>query len=146
MAHMHLFGEVRGGVVHYHGLRLGQVYTQMLVGQCRLQLFGQGIVINKEVDKAGAGYLYLGHMAGGRQIVDDQLCQLPRRLAGSFGQHHGQVGGQIAVTLILGSVYLNPWRSLFGDQPCCFKVATVCSSKDWICDFIGVLSTLTDKG
>ena len=41
-------------------------------------------------------------------MLNDGSGQLTGVLAGRFGQQHGQVGGQVAVSLLLASVYLHP--------------------------------------
>ena len=107
VVHRHLFGHVGGGVVHHHGLWRGQPYVGVGRGHHGLDLTGQPALVEEEVDEAGAGDLDLGDQVGGRQVLDDGSRQLTGILAGRFGQQHGQVGSQVAVSFFLASVYLH---------------------------------------
>lgn len=107
VVHRHLLGHVGGGVVHHHGLRRRQLHVGVGRGDHGLHLTGQPARVKEEVDEAGAGDLDLGDQIGGGQVLDDGSGQLTGILAGRFGQQHGQVGGQVAVSLLLASVYLH---------------------------------------
>ena len=107
VVHRHLFGHVGGGVVHHHGLWRRQPYVGVGRGHHGLDLTGQPALVKEEVDEAGTGDLDLGDQVGGWQMLDDGRRQLTGILAGRFGQQHGQVGSQVAVSFFLASVYLH---------------------------------------
>ena len=55
-------------------------------------------------------------------MLDDGSGQLAGILAGRFGQQHGQVGGQVAVSLLLASVYLHPGFQVGGQDACGLEI------------------------
>ena len=50
-----------------------------------------------DVDEAGAGDIDLDDVGVGAKRFGDGLGERARVLAGGFGQHHGGVGGEVAV-------------------------------------------------
>ena len=122
VVHRHLLGHVGGGVVHHHGLRRRQLHVGVVGGHHGFHLTGQPARVEEEVDEAGAGDLDLGDQIGGGQVLDDGSGQLAGILAGRFGQQHGQVGGQVAVSLLLASVYLHPGFQVGGQDACGLEI------------------------
>ncbi len=58
---------------------------------------GQKAGLKRQVDEAGPGDLDLVDMRVGGEQRRDALGQRARRLAGGLGQHHGGIGGEVAV-------------------------------------------------
>jgi hypothetical protein len=56
-----------------------------------------GVRGQPEVDEAGTGDLHPRHQRRGRQGVHQLLRQIARLGARGLGQHHGQIGGEVAV-------------------------------------------------
>ena len=55
-----------------------------------------------QIDKAGPGDLDLVDMRVGGEQRHDALGERARRLAGRLGEHHGGIGGEVAMGGILG--------------------------------------------
>lgn len=111
MPDMHLLGQVRRGEVDHHtllGARL--VHRKLRIGQRGFEALGQGVAVLEEVEKARTGDLDLADLRVLGQCGDELLGQLPRLHAGRFGQHHGDVAGEVAVTLVLGVFHLDRGR------------------------------------
>ena len=106
--HVHFLGQVRGGVVHHYGLDLLWAgHGQMRICQRLIQQAVEPVAGLKEVDKAGPGNLGLGNGAVLRQGGNQLVGQVAWLHAGGFGQHQRDVGGEIAVALVLGAVDLH---------------------------------------
>jgi len=113
VADVHFLGEVWRGVIDHHTLG-GDVgaHAQLRIGQCSLQLGSQPAGILEEVDKAGAGDVDRGDGLMGGQRGDQLLGQIARLHAGRLGQHHRQVAGEVAVSLVAGIFDLNRGRKV----------------------------------
>ena len=83
---------------------------------------GEGVVGEKEIHETGAGDLRAFDLAGARQAIDDFLRQFPRRFAGGFCKHHGQVGGVVAVLHRAGPLELRADVDFGGDHAIPFQV------------------------
>jgi hypothetical protein len=102
MADMHRSGRVGGDIFYVHrfafadgALPIGALLQHHAEharpeGRCKCQ-----------VDEAWAGDLDLLDMTIGSDQGRDALGQSPRQLAGGLGQHHGRVGGEVAVGGVL---------------------------------------------
>ena len=118
MAHVHGAGWVGRYEFQQH------LFTVAYIGLAKLlqiikHLFHHskaGFFVHKEVNKSRPGNIDFGNSLIGWQVFDDFLCQISGFHACRFGQHHGQVGGKVAVGLIFGAFHLNPpWRAIGND-------------------------------
>ena len=115
VAHMHFLGQVRRGIVHHHGLgALRARHRQVRIVERRFQLAVQPLGRLKEVDKAGAGDLHLGHRRVVGQRLDQGLGQVAGLEPGGLGQHQGDVGGEVAVAFVLGAINLHRGPGIAG--------------------------------
>ena len=88
-------------VDHHTPLGARLVHRKLRIGQRGFEALGQGVAVLEEVEKARTGDLDLADLRVLGQCGDELLGQLPRLHAGRFGQHHGDVAGEVAVTLVL---------------------------------------------
>ncbi|MCY1210366.1 hypothetical protein D9M72_220520 [compost metagenome] len=108
VADVHFLGQVRCRQVDDHALlRAVLAHAEVGVGQCGVQALGQGLAVLEEVEEAGAGDFHLGHLLVPGQGGDELFGQVARLHAGGFGQHHGDVAGEVAVALVLGVFHLD---------------------------------------
>jgi len=105
---VHFLGEIGAGVINHHGLRrAGGSDAKARISQRCGQLLAEQVVGLKEVDKAGAGDLGLADAVIRGQGGNQFFCQLARLFLRRLGQHHGQIGGEVAVAAIFGAVDLH---------------------------------------
>ena len=111
VADVHFLGQVGRGQVDHHALRRAVLaYAERGVSQRSFQALSQGIAVLEEIEEAGAGDFHLGDLLVGWQGSDQLLGQVARLHAGGFGQHHGDVAGEVAVALVLGVLHLDGRR------------------------------------
>ena len=99
MAHMHRPGRVGRDIFDVHALAGAQRrapigWTERRDGG---ELAAPGIVGQREVDEAGTGDRSRGYTGIGLDMPDDAFRQRARVGGGGFGQHHGGVGGEVAM-------------------------------------------------
>ncbi|MNF77488.1 hypothetical protein D3C84_596360 [compost metagenome] len=117
MADVHFLGQVRRGQVDHHGLRLaGLAHAEPAIGQQGIEATGQGVGVLVEVEEAGAGDFDLADLLIAGQRGDQLLGQLARLQTGRFGQHHGDIAGEIAVALVLGVLHLDRRAQALGQH------------------------------
>ncbi len=104
MAHMHRTGRVGRHVFDVHGLALadGASPIRITLLQHHAQHARPECTGECQVDEAGSGDLDLVDARIGGEHRHDALGELARRNAGGLGQHHGGIGGEVAVGRVLG--------------------------------------------
>ena len=94
---MHFFGQIRRRIVDNDGLRLGGFcYAETRVAQGRLNVLGEEIRTQAQVDKAGTGYFRAFNHSIVGQRFGHFLSQLARILFGFFRRTHHAVDLEIA--------------------------------------------------
>ena len=108
MADVHFFGQIRRRIVDNDGFRLvGFRYAETRVVQGRLNVLGEELRTQAQVDKARAGYFRTFNHSVVRQYLGHFLRQLARILFGFFRRTHHAVDLEIAVFGILGRLQNN---------------------------------------
>ncbi|MCY1405717.1 hypothetical protein D9M71_209620 [compost metagenome] len=111
---MHLLGQVRCRQVNHGALyRAGLAHADVVIGQGSVQAGRQGVGVLEEVQEAGTCDFGLGNVFVSRQRGDDFFRQIAGLHAGRFGQHHGDVAGEVAVLLVAGVFHLDRRRQAF---------------------------------
>ncbi len=121
VAHMHRPGGVGGDVFHVHRLAGALPAAAEAVGveQGGSQDLVQHMGFQPEIDEARPGDLHLHHARIAREIGDDQFGERARVHPRFLGQHHGGVGGEIAMRAVArrlddDAAHIEPGRDLSG--------------------------------
>ena len=106
VADMQRAGRVGRDVFHAHGHAVAALVAAVILA---LLEHARGFVgirggAEVEVDEARAGDLDAGHVAAGRERIDQRLGQRTRVAARGLGQQHRGIGGEIAVFAGLGTL------------------------------------------
>ena len=124
MAYVHFLGQVRRGHVDSGALvRAGFAHAELWVGQCSVQARGQGLSVLEEVEETWAGDFDLADLLIGWQRGNDFFSQIAWLKACRFGQHHGDVAGEVAVGFVTGVFHLNRWRQAFRQHTFCDELS-----------------------
>ena len=99
MADMHRAGRVGGHVfdVDLRTFADGAAAILRPRAQDGAQLIDPGRGLEREIDEARACYVDLLDQVIGTQASADRVGKLARLLAGILGQHHGGIGGHVAM-------------------------------------------------
>ncbi len=85
----------------------------MGVSQGGVESRSQRLSVLEEVDEARAGDFGFGDVLVARQRSDDFFRQIARLHACRLGQHHRDVAGEVAVSLVTSVLHLNRRRQAF---------------------------------
>ena len=116
MAHMQWPGGVGGNEFDLHLLAASDEAAAEGIAAVEYLThdLGGGVGSGKEIDEAGAGDFGFCHRIAGRQRGDQRLGQFAWLFSRRLGQHQSQVGGVVAVGLVLGGVDLDRGRNVVG--------------------------------
>ena len=84
------------------------LYAEVLVCQHGVEHTGDGITANEEVDESRTCNLRFFNLTGFGKGSYDHLSHFTRVFTGWIGQHHGQVGGEVAMRSVFCVGNLDP--------------------------------------
>ena len=110
MPDVHRPGRIGGNVFDIDRRALPHVAAAIIHPgkEHRAQCRDPGRRLERQIDEARAGHLRPSHEFIGAQLGGDRLGQFGRRLARVFRQHHGRVGGHIAVACLARRLHHDP--------------------------------------